>query len=190
LFSGPIGKPNRYIGASAGCWAIYEQVLAKEYGEYGYPDIHRLTVDTYAVQHPGVASRQSSQSVWVHLVGMHLVLNLQLDARTATAQLGSVLAGRREFEWLEPPPKIGSATIVDVNQARGLPEHIDRVRRWASQYGRRGLDIMSWFDNWWVGGRMNAQYTRLLFRRAVRTCRERMPGDYMKPSGATAAQIA
>jgi hypothetical protein len=51
------GKPHKYIGAVAGCWEIYGEILAKEYGEYGYPELtHRLTVDTYAVQHPGTPS--------------------------------------------------------------------------------------------------------------------------------------
>lgn len=48
------GKPHKYIGASQECWNLYGEVLAKEYGEYNYPQLtHRLTVDTYAIQHPG-----------------------------------------------------------------------------------------------------------------------------------------
>ncbi|MGB5944229.1 MAG: DUF5946 family protein, partial [Leeuwenhoekiella sp.] len=43
------GVPHPYIGASQGCWNLYGQILAKEYGEYDYPELtHRLTVDTYA----------------------------------------------------------------------------------------------------------------------------------------------
>lgn len=59
--------PHPYIGASAGCWSIYGEILAKEFGEYEYPSIHRLTVDAYCVQHPGTSSRKSIQSVAVHL---------------------------------------------------------------------------------------------------------------------------
>jgi len=58
------GEPHKYIGASAGCWEIYGEIFAKEYSEYGYPEtIHRLTVDTYAIQHPGKPSRSSVASV-------------------------------------------------------------------------------------------------------------------------------
>ena len=68
------GPTHRYIGASPGCWQRYGQLLAREYGEYAYPDEHRLTVDAYAVQHPGVPGKQSSQSVAVHLMSLCLVL--------------------------------------------------------------------------------------------------------------------
>ena len=61
------GPTHPYIGASPGCWAIYGEVLAREYGEYAYPPVHRLTVDAYAAQHPGVPSRRSIQSVAIHL---------------------------------------------------------------------------------------------------------------------------
>ncbi|MFQ3593687.1 MAG: DUF5946 family protein [Gemmataceae bacterium] len=53
------GPTHPYMGASPACWAIYGEVLAREYGEFAYPPIHRLTVDTYAAQHPGTKSRQS-----------------------------------------------------------------------------------------------------------------------------------
>jgi hypothetical protein len=48
------GQPHEYIGATQGCWDLYCRILEKEYGEYNYPQFtHRLTVDTYAIQHPG-----------------------------------------------------------------------------------------------------------------------------------------
>ena len=68
------GPTHPYVGASVGCWAMYGEVLAKEYGEYRYPSVHRLTVDAYSVQHPGTPSRRSIQSVAVHLVSLYLVL--------------------------------------------------------------------------------------------------------------------
>jgi uncharacterized protein (DUF885 family) len=38
---------RKYIGASAGCWEIYGEILAKEFGEYRYPEpTHQLTVHT------------------------------------------------------------------------------------------------------------------------------------------------
>ena len=46
----------------------------RELGELRNPDIHRLSVDTYAVQHPGVPERRSIQSVAVHLMCLCLVL--------------------------------------------------------------------------------------------------------------------
>ena len=52
------GQPHKYIGAPQGCWDLHGKSLAKEYGEYNYPELtHRLTVDTYAIQHPGQPNR-------------------------------------------------------------------------------------------------------------------------------------
>ncbi len=90
------GGPHKYIGASAGCWGVFGEVLAREYGEFAYPDpTHRLTVDTYAVQHPGKPGRQAIQSVNVHLMGLYLVLEQGLNGPQATRAIGKVLRARR-----------------------------------------------------------------------------------------------
>lgn len=130
LYPGPVGRPHTYIGASMGCWSVYGQVLAKEYSEYRYLDVHRLTVDTYAAQHPGVPSRKSSQSVSVHLACMCLVLERGMDGATATRRIQTILRRNRDFEWLKPPAAIGSLTVADVLKASNLQDHTVRVRKW------------------------------------------------------------
>src|SRR5689334_17173258 len=62
------GPTHAYIGASPACWAKYGELLVREFGELRNPEVHRLSVDTYAVQHPGVPERRSIQSVAVHLM--------------------------------------------------------------------------------------------------------------------------
>ena len=68
------GPTHAYIGASPACWALYGELLAREYGELRYPPSHRLTVDVYAIQHPGGGERRAIQSVAVHLMALCLVL--------------------------------------------------------------------------------------------------------------------
>ena len=53
------GPVHRYMVSSPACWAAYGAVLAREYGNPKYARLRRLTVDTYAVQHPGTESQQS-----------------------------------------------------------------------------------------------------------------------------------
>ncbi|MFQ3613878.1 MAG: DUF5946 family protein [Cyanobacteriota bacterium] len=126
------GEPHKYIGASAGCWEIYGEILAKEYGEYGYPEtVHRLTVDAYAVQHPGNPSRQSIRSVNTHLISLCLVLEKELEGREATQSIGKVLEYTSEFVWLEPPIPNGQMIVLDVVKARDLSEHRELVHKWA-----------------------------------------------------------
>ncbi len=36
----------------AGCLKLFEETLAKEFNDYRYGRIHRMTVDAYSLQHP------------------------------------------------------------------------------------------------------------------------------------------
>lgn len=102
-----------------------------KYGEFRYPECHRLTVDTYAVQYPGTPSRQSIQSVGGHLVGLHLVLERGLDSKKTTRALGRAVDRSERFVWLEPPASPTWLTVLDVRGAGDLPDHEQRVRLWA-----------------------------------------------------------
>ena len=125
------GPTHSYIGASPGCWAVFEEVLAKEYEEYNYPPVHRLTVDSYAAQHPGSPSAQTIQSVAVHLIGLHLMIDLHYDADIATKILGKAAEDSQEYHWLEPPISLGGMTILDIQGTENLKAHTDRVHIWA-----------------------------------------------------------
>ena len=120
-----------YIGASPACWALYGEVLAREYGDPNYSRLHQVTVDTYAVQHPGVPERRSIQSVAMHLITLCLVLEDGADPREGP-KLHKRLVRWPGFHWLEPPTPNGQITICDVLQARTSAEHERVVDAWAS----------------------------------------------------------
>ena len=125
------GSTHPYIGASPGCWAIFGEVLAKEYGEYRYPAVHRLTVDAYAAQHPGTLARRSIQSVSIHLISLHLILECNFASPMATEVIRQVLRQRERLVWLDPPPSMGPITVLDVRAARGAAAHERLVWKWA-----------------------------------------------------------
>jgi len=126
------GQPHKYIGATQGCWSLYGEILAKEYGEYGYPELtHRLTVDTYAIQHPGKPGRQSIQSVNIHLISLYAILNKNFDGQKATKLIGDLLSKQPTFEWLDPPVPNGTKTVKYVLAAMNKQEHEQLVREWA-----------------------------------------------------------
>jgi len=126
------GKPHKYIGAVQGCWNLYGQILSREYCEYNYPELtHRLTVDTYAIQHPGQPSKQSIQSVNIHLISLYLILCKSLSGKIVTKILGGIIARKPKFEWIEAPVPNGTKTIIDVLAANGKEEHEIKVREWA-----------------------------------------------------------
>jgi hypothetical protein len=90
-------------------------------------------VDAYAAQHPGTPSPQSIGSVGVHLVRLHLQLERGLPHDGANdAMLKISLRLKEHFVWLDPPASLGGATVLDVLNARGPEEHVERVRGWAA----------------------------------------------------------
>ena len=132
LFPDTGGPAHRYFGASPGCWAVYGDVLAREYGDYSrYAPVHRLTVDAYAAQHPGVPSAQSIRSVAVHLIRLHLQLECGLPHEKANDAMLRISARSGNFPRLDPPPSPGPVTVLDVRDAKDPPEHVARVRDWA-----------------------------------------------------------
>lgn len=125
------GPTHPYIGASPACWALYGELLAHEYAELGYPECHRLTVDAYAVQHPGERDRRTLQSVGAHLTGLYLVLERRLDGPAATALKNDVLATEPHFPWLNPPGPGSALTVQDVLASRSGIRHCDAIETWA-----------------------------------------------------------
>jgi hypothetical protein len=105
-------------------------VLAKEYGEYNYPPVHRLIVDAYAAQHPGEPTRQTIQSFTVHLIGLHLMLDLKYAADWTTKTISKADQKSQDYHWLEPPSYLGGMTILDVYWAENLEDHTDRAHIW------------------------------------------------------------
>jgi hypothetical protein len=141
------GQPHKYIGATQGCWNLFEQILVKEYGEYQYPALtHKLTVDTYAIQHPGQPERRSIKSVNVHLVSLYFIFVKKVSGSEATEMMGKLISNKPKLEWLEPPVPNGHKTVIDVLTANNWEEHEKIVREWAEDvwncwYSKHGQTI-------------------------------------------------
>ncbi|MEM1263070.1 MAG: DUF5946 family protein [Pseudomonadota bacterium] len=124
------GPVHKYMESTPSCWAAFGEVLTREYSDATYMSVHRLTVDAYAVQHPGKPSPQSIQSVAVHLISLHSVLEQGLSTNAAMS-LMQRCADAMSFTWLEPPASFGGLTVVDVLKADTATEHHAAVKRWA-----------------------------------------------------------
>lgn len=125
------GPTHRYMESSPACWAAYGEVLAREYSDSAYFQVHRLSVDAYAVQHPGKSSRQTIQSVAVHLVRLCLLLERGLPMERANDAMLKASEREENYVWLEPPASLGSVTVADVLKAQGIEAHMAAVRQWA-----------------------------------------------------------
>ena len=116
---------------SPACWAAYGEVLAREYSDPAYFQVHRLSVDAYAVQHPGRESPQAINSVAVHLIRLCLQLERQLTPEQANSAMVQATLNKGRYVWLEPPSSLGDVTVKDVWRAQNVEAHIEAVRRWA-----------------------------------------------------------
>ena len=144
-----LGPVHPYMLSSASCWSAYGQVLEKEYSDARYWKNHRLTVDAYAVQHPGGNCARSVQSVAVHLVSMYLVFERQLPQNQVTQLLSR--ATEFTFKWLEPPENLGSVNVGDILEVENHIEHNIIVERWAKSSFNAWEDhhktIKEWAEN-------------------------------------------
>jgi hypothetical protein len=68
--------------------------------------VHPLTVDTYAVQHPGVPERRTSQSLALHLITLCLVIERGADPRDGPAT-GDWRSGRGFAGWSRRDRSVG-----------------------------------------------------------------------------------
>jgi len=137
--------------SSPGCWAVFGEVLAVEYSDPSYACAHRLSVDTYAVQHPGRPSPQSVQSVALHLISLCLILEQGLDFGDATDAIRAAADAKGRFTWLTPPPLRGALTIADVVGATTGQEHQRRVRAWAASAWSAWAAHHSVVRSWTIG---------------------------------------
>ena len=131
------GPVHRYMASTPGCWSTYGEILAREYGDpVSYFSVHRLTVDAYAVQHPGSKDRQSIQSVGLHLVRLCLVFERGLEAERANEAMLAAAAGKDAMFHLEPPASMGPVTAADVHPVTDPAAHKAIVTEWAESAWR------------------------------------------------------
>jgi hypothetical protein len=113
-----------------GCLKLFEEILAKEFSDYRYGRIHRLTVDAYALQHPDAYMR-SGKSFAAHLTGICAAIEYE----------NTFVVNQTVQKWLSTNPRIekparipehrGNLTITYITSAADVEEHTERVREWA-----------------------------------------------------------
>lgn len=126
----PTGVTHAYLDASPGCWARYGEVLAREYADAHYFAVHAITVDAYAIQHPGTESAQTINSVNLHLASLYAHYRNHVEI-SQLSQLKQYLSQHKErFQWLPPAADLGKMTINDIWQAETAEQHRELVLQW------------------------------------------------------------
>ena len=119
-----------YFGASAACWALYGEALARAYNDPACRDVLQLVVDAYACQHPGEPGRRSAQSVGIHLMTLCMVLEDGADPRDGP-KLHRRMVERPSFTWLEPPRERGDVTVAALLGASTSAAYVEVAWAWA-----------------------------------------------------------
>ena len=121
-----------YFNTSAECWALFNRVLAVEYADAVlFGEVHQLTVDAYAVQHAG--GPHPDKSVFIHLAGLHLVLEQGVPPMDAPRLLRRLANHFRRWPHFSPPAGGWERTVADVAAGEGASAHAAAVRSWAEQ---------------------------------------------------------
>ncbi len=124
-----------YFGASKGCWAIYGEVLSREYADPKFFKNHRQTVDAYALQHPAGDDPRAIQSINIHLIALTLFYSANLTATKIPKIMDSIVKKARKpgqaFKHLMPPHNLGDIIVTDIIPFTALEEHLSGVDRWA-----------------------------------------------------------
>ncbi len=142
------GPTHRYMESSPGCWACFGEVLAREYSDLEYHVVHRLTVDAYALQHPGQPSPQCIRSVALLGISLCAIFERGVELDRASRILQEAAEDKDRFVWLTPPSSMGSLTIADVHAATDARDHARRVREWSESAWQAWSDHHHVIQQW------------------------------------------
>jgi len=136
------GPTHRSVLSAPGCWQLYAQLTAGS-------ERTQLSVDRYAVQHPGVPGPQSSQSVCGHLMNLCRVVERGGDIVDSPRFLQRLT--HRDYPWLTPPASTCPVTVVDLASASKTPAFTGVERRFAEgtweAWSAHHPQIHRWLDD-------------------------------------------
>ncbi len=116
-------------GGETGCRRLYERVLMHEASDRTLVRVHRLTVDTYCLQHPQRYCR-SGKSLAAHLCGLCWVFEYDSDPAIDSA-IRRWLDRGQLIERPDIPSFRGTLTVAHVDGSANVAARILAVRQWA-----------------------------------------------------------
>ncbi len=141
------GPIHAYMTSSPACWAAFNTVIAREFASPDLMPIHRLTVDAWAVQHPGDGSRRAIQSVGLHLARLWVQLDRGLAGEAANAAMLAFAARKADLPEL-PSRSHYAVTVADVVESEAPAAHRAAVQRWAEAVWADWSDQHDFIRRW------------------------------------------
>lgn len=140
----------------AGCLKLFEEIIAREFSDYRFGKIHRLTVDVYSLQHPDEYMR-SGKSFAAHLTGICAALENAGEQAFAVNQTIQ--------KWLSTNPAIEKPARLPERRGTLTITHIHDVAD-SDEYGRR---VREWAQDVWKAWSEHHELARNLISEAVKT---------------------
>jgi len=118
-----------YFNASDECWSLFTEVIGREFSNAVlFGQVHHLTVEAYAVQHPG--GLHPDKSIDIHLAGLYLMMERNVAPSDVAPCMQKLAERVRDWPHLDPPPPDAwKQTIFDVAMA---DDHVAAVREWSA----------------------------------------------------------
>lgn len=143
--NGPI---HAYMQSSPACFAAFNTLLAAEYSSSNLRDALRLTVDTWAVQHPGTQKdRRAVQSVALHLARLMLQLTSPRPPRETNAVMLDFVQHKKTLRPLMVPVEF-RVRAIDIAPFAGTSFHTSKVRESAEATWLDWSDAHQYIRSW------------------------------------------
>ncbi len=141
------GPTHAYMLSSPACWAAFNTVMEREYSNPELMTVHRLSVDAWAVQHPGDGSRRAVQSVGLHLARLMVQIEGGICEEAANDAMRSFASRKSELPEL-PPRSAYHLTVANVVGAVEPNAHLQAVRSWAEATWADWADQHAFIRDW------------------------------------------
>ena len=116
-------------GGRAGCQALFDQLLEREFSNYRYFRIHRMNVDSYSLQHTDEYGA-SAKSFMAHLCGLCCAVEFGNDPDLIKA-LRSSLDGKPAVERPSVSPLRGAITVASLSGISDADAYVHAADRCA-----------------------------------------------------------
>ena len=129
------GETHKYMLSAPGCWAMFCEILEREYTDFRYAQAHHFTVDAYACQHPGKPEvSQAVKSVGIHLSSLFMFFEkgMPISQGGNFKEQFSQFNKKHDFiRWLDPPSNLGMVTVYEVWDLEEAVQHTEKCEEWA-----------------------------------------------------------
>ena len=140
MTEGCAGCGRMVEGGTAGCRALFESLLGRDFSDPRFFASHRLFVDVYALQHPDEYCR-SAKSLAAHLCGLCLILEQGASAATGAVALRAWLDGPRALDKPPIPSDRGAITLGDLAGIDDPAAWRAALKRWAASTWEAWRDL-------------------------------------------------